>query len=75
VQQLPTTLTLFGGQFIVPPGKVVALAADALKSFGITAFDGAERAKAWCDPPAYQAIIPLRVSSAKSTAFLVQGAA
>ena len=58
VAELPTTLTLFGGHFIVPPRKGVALEGEAPKSFGVTAFDSAERAKAWYDSPAYQAHHP-----------------
>jgi uncharacterized protein (DUF1330 family) len=73
VQQVPGTLTPFGGHFIIRPGKVVALEGNAPKSLGVIAFDSAERAKAWYDSPAYQAIIPLRLSSAKTTAYLVEG--
>jgi uncharacterized protein (DUF1330 family) len=73
VQQLPGTLAPFGGHFIVRPGKADALEGNAPKNFGVIAFDSAERAKAWYDSPAYQAIIPLRLNSAKTTAFIVEG--
>lgn len=73
VQKLPETLTPFGGHFIVRPGKILALEGDAPKSIGVIAFDSVEQAKAWYDSPAYQAIIPLRLSSAKTTAFIMEG--
>ena len=73
VSKLPATLTPFGGHFIVRPGKVVALEGNAPKSFGVIAFDSVDGANVWYHSPAYQAIIPLRLNSAKTTAFIVEG--
>ncbi|MFO0994758.1 MAG: DUF1330 domain-containing protein [Hyphomicrobiales bacterium] len=73
VQKLPETLTPFGGHFVVKPGKILALEGDTPKSVGVIAFDSVDQAKAWYDSPAYQAILPLRLSSAKTTAFIMEG--
>jgi uncharacterized protein (DUF1330 family) len=72
--QVPGTLQPFGGHFLVRPGKVAAaLEGEPPKSFAIVAFDSVERAQAWYHSAAYQAIIPLRLSSAKTTAFIAEG--
>jgi uncharacterized protein (DUF1330 family) len=52
---------------------VSAVEGDAPKIFAIVAFDSAQQAMAWYRSPAYQAILPLRLSSAKTTAFIAEG--
>ena len=73
VSQVPGTLAPFGGHYIVQPSKVSAVEGDAPKIFAIVAFDSAQQAMAWYHSPAYQAILPLRLSSAKTTAFIAEG--
>ena len=73
VSQVPETLVPFGGHYIVRPSIVSAVEGDAPKIFAIVAFDSAQQAMAWYRSPAYQAILPLRLSSAKTTAFIAEG--
>ena len=74
VSQVPGTLTPFGGHYIVRPSKVSAVEGDPPKIFAIVAFDSAQQAMDWYHSPAYQAILQLRLSSAKTTAFIAEGA-
>jgi uncharacterized protein (DUF1330 family) len=39
----------------------------------VVAFDSMEKARAWYDSPAYDTIKPIRHSSAKTRAFIVEG--
>jgi len=69
------TLVPFGGHYIVRGGKTVSLEGEPPKRFVVIAFDSVEKAKAWEDSPAYEAIKPIRHSSAKSRVFIVEGLA
>ena len=72
---VPATLQPFGGRFLVLPGKVTTLQGEPPKGpFVVLAFDSVERAQAWLDSPAYQAIKPMRLKAANSRVFLVEGA-
>jgi uncharacterized protein (DUF1330 family) len=73
--QVPSTLAPFGGRYLVRGGKTVPLEGEAPKRVVVIAFDSVERAKAWDDSPAYDAIKPIRQSSAKSRLFVVEGVA
>ena len=73
VSQVPGTLAPFGGHYIVRPSKVSAVEGDSPKIFAIVAFDTAQQAMDWYHSPAYQAILPLRLSSAKTIAFIAEG--
>jgi len=73
VSQVPGTLAPFGGHYIVRPSKVSAVEGDPPKIFAIVAFDSAQQAMDWYHSPAYQAILPLRLSSAKTTAYVAEG--
>ena len=72
-QQIPGTLAPFGGHFLVSGGKVEALEGDPPKFSVIIAFDSVEKANAWWNSPAYEAIKPIRRASAKATLFIVEG--
>jgi uncharacterized protein (DUF1330 family) len=72
-QQVPATLVPFGGHYIVRGGKVQAVEGDPPQRFVIIAFDSAEKANAWENSPAYEAIKPLRHASAKTRIFIVDG--
>jgi uncharacterized protein (DUF1330 family) len=72
-QQIPGTLEPFGGHFLVRGGKIEAVEGDAPQRFVIIAFDSAEKAMAWENSPAYEAIKPLRHASAKTRLFIVEG--
>jgi uncharacterized protein (DUF1330 family) len=74
-EQVQGTLTPFNGRYIVRGGKIVPLEGDGPKRFVVIAFDSVEKAQAWEDSPAYDAIKPIRHSSAKSRIFIAEGIA
>jgi uncharacterized protein (DUF1330 family) len=74
-EKVPGTLAPFNGHYIVRGGKVQAVEGEAPKRFVVIAFDSAEKAKSWEDSPAYEAIKPIRHSSAKSRVFIAEGVA
>ena len=71
--QVQETLAPFNGHFIVRGGKTQAVEGEAPKRLVVIAFDSAEKARGWYDSPAYQAILPMRLSSAKTRLFIVEG--
>lgn len=74
-EKVPETLVPFNGRYLVRGGKIQALEGDAPKRMAVIAFDSAEKARGWEDSPAYQAIMPIRQSSAKSRRYIVEGVA
>ena len=72
--QVPGTLAPFGAKYVVRAGKITPMEGDAPKGrFIVIGFDSVEKAKAWEDSPAYEAIKPIRHASAKSRVFIVEG--
>jgi uncharacterized protein (DUF1330 family) len=72
--KVPDTLKPYGGHYIVRGGKVEAVEGQAPKDrFVVIAFDSAEKAKAWENSAEYEAIKPIRHSSATSRVFIVEG--
>ena len=69
----PGTIAASGGHYVIRNGKSLSLEGDAPKRFVVIAFDSMEKAKAWEDSPAYEAIKPIRHSSAKSRVFIIEG--
>ena len=67
------TLAPFEPHFVVRGGKVTSLDGEAPKGVVVISFDSVEKAKAWYDSPAYQAILPLRLKGAKGRMYLVEG--
>jgi uncharacterized protein (DUF1330 family) len=74
-EQVPGTLAPFNGHFLVRGGKIQAVEGEVPKRFVVIAFDSAEKAQSWEDSPAYEAIKPIRHSSAKSRVFIAEGVA
>ena len=70
---VPGTFAPFNGQYLVRGGKIQAVEGDAPKRFVVIAFDSVEKARAWEDSPAYEAIKPIRHASAHSRVFIVEG--
>jgi uncharacterized protein (DUF1330 family) len=71
---VPGTLAPFNAKYLVRAGKITPVEGDAPKQrFIVIAFDSAEKARAWEDSPAYEAIKPIRHASAKSRVFIVEG--
>jgi len=74
VSGLPATLAPFNGRYLVRAGRTVTVeSSDPPKRVVVIAFDSMEKALGWFDSPAYEAIKPIRHSSAKSRAFFVEG--
>ncbi|HLH95959.1 MAG TPA: DUF1330 domain-containing protein [Xanthobacteraceae bacterium] len=74
--QVPGTLAPFGGKYVIRAGKVTPLPGEGDPPKGrfiVIGFDSVEKAKAWEDSPAYEAIKPLRHASAKSRVFIIEG--
>ena len=74
-EKVPGTLEPFNGHYLVRGGKTKTIEGEAPKRFVIIAFDSMEKAEAWEDSPAYDAIKPIRHSSAKSRVFITEGIA
>jgi uncharacterized protein (DUF1330 family) len=71
---VPGTLAPFNAKYLVRGGKMEAVEGDPPKQrFVVIAFDSVEKARAWEDSPAYEAIKPIRHASAKSRVFIVEG--
>ena len=74
-EKAPGTIAASGGHYIIRGGKSVSIEGEPPKRFVVIQFDSVEKAKAWEDSPAYDAIKPIRHSSAKSRVFIIEGAA
>jgi uncharacterized protein (DUF1330 family) len=70
---VPGTFAPFNGQYLVRGGKTQAVEGDPPKRFVVIAFDSVDKARAWEDSPAYEAIKPIRHASAKSRVFIAEG--
>jgi uncharacterized protein (DUF1330 family) len=74
--KVPGTLAPYNAHYIVRGGKIEAVEGEAPKGrFVVIAFDSVEKAKAWENSSAYEAIKPIRHSSAKSRVFIAEGLA
>ncbi len=74
-EKTPGTIAAFNGRYIIRGGKSESIEGEPPKRFVVIRFDSVEKAKAWEDSPAYDAIKPIRHSSAKSRVFIIEGAA
>jgi uncharacterized protein (DUF1330 family) len=73
-QQVEATFAPFTGRYVVRGGQTASLEGDQPKRIVMIAFDSMAQAQAWYDSPAYRAIRPIRLQSAKSRVYLVEGA-
>jgi len=74
-EKAPGTIAASGGHYIIRGGKTISIEGEPPKRFVVIQFDSVEKAKAWEDSPAYEAIKPIRHSSAKSRVFIAEGVA
>ena len=74
-EKAPGTIAASGGHYLIRGGKSLSIEGEPPKRFVVIQFDSVEKAKAWEDSPAYDAIKPIRHSSAKSRVFIIEGAA
>ena len=73
-EEAPKSLIPFDGRYVVRGGKVQTLEGDPPKGYIVViSFDSLERAHAWYDSPAYEAIKPIRQNTTKSRLLLVPG--
>jgi uncharacterized protein (DUF1330 family) len=72
-EKTPGTIAKYGGHYMIRGGKFDSIEGDAPKRFVVIQFDSVEKAKAWEDSPEYNAIKPIRHSSAKSRVFIIEG--
>jgi len=73
--RVPQTLAPFNHQYVIRGGKTKSLEGDPPKGIIVIAFDSVEKAQAWYDSPAYDAIKPIRIGSTKSRVFIAEGVA
>ena len=74
-EKVPETLAPFKGSFhfIVRGGKTQALEGQPPKGIVVIAFDSTEKALAWYNSPAYEAIMPIRQGASTSRMFMAEG--
>jgi uncharacterized protein (DUF1330 family) len=74
-EKVPETLAPFRGSFhyVVRGGRTQALEGQPPKGIVVIAFDSTEKALAWYNSPAYQAIKPIRQGASTSRMFLAEG--
>ena len=74
-EKVPETLAPFRGSFhyVVRGGKTQALEGQPPKSIVVLAFDSTEKALAWYNSPAYEAIKPIRQGASISRMFMAEG--
>ena len=74
--KVPDTLKPYNAHYLVRGGKIEAVEGTAPKDrFVVIAFESAAKAHAWENSPEYEAIKPIRHSSATSRVFIVEGVA
>lgn len=74
-EKVPDTLAPFRGSFhyVVRGGKTQALEGQPPKSIVVIAFDSTEKALAWYNSPAYEALKPIRQGASTSRLFTAEG--
>ena len=74
-EKVPETLAPFTGSFhyVVRGGKTQALEGQPPKSIVVIAFDSTDKALAWYNSPAYEAIRPIRQGASVSRIFMAEG--
>lgn len=74
-EKVPGTVAAYNGHYIIRGGKTLSVEGDAPKRIVVIQFESMEKAKAWEDSPAYEAIKPIRHSSATNRVFIAEGVA
>lgn len=75
MREIDSTLTPFGGEFIIHGGELEAKEGQWDGSLVIIRFPDRESAVAWYESADYQRILPLRLNNSDSIAALVEGVA
>ena len=74
-EKVPEALAPFSGSFhyVVRGGKTQVLEGQPPKGIVVIAFDSTEKAFAWYNSPAYEAIKPIRQGASVSRMFMAEG--
>ena len=75
IETVQSTFDPFGGRFLVHGAEVEVKEGPWPGTVVIVEFPDIERARAWYDSPAYQAILPLRTDNIDGSAIIVDGVA
>ena len=73
LERIDETLAPFGGRFIVHGGDFESLEGSWPGNLIAIEFPDRERARAWYDSDAYQAIVALRTGNSESDVILIDG--
>lgn len=71
--RIDATLEPYEGRFLVHGATPEVVDGDLPGAVVVLAFPDAERARAWYESPAYQAILPLRTRNSTGGAVIVDG--
>lgn len=72
--KVPPTIAAYGGKYLTRGGRVVPIEGDWMpKRFVILEFPSVAQFKNWYDSPEYQAVLPIRLRTTKSRAFVIEG--
>lgn len=72
--KVPPTIAAYGGKYLTRGGRVVPIEGDWVpKRFVILEFPSVAQFKNWYDSPEYQAVLPIRLRTTKSRAFVIEG--
>jgi uncharacterized protein (DUF1330 family) len=71
---VPPTVAAFGGKYLTRGGKVEPLEGEWMpKRFVILEFPSVAQFKTWYNSPEYQALLPIRMKTTTSRAFVIEG--
>ncbi len=74
VQKVPQIVAKFGGEYLARGGEVKAISGDWHPGrLVIIEFESMAKFEAWWNSPEYRAIAPLRETSTRTNAVVVQG--
>lgn len=72
--KVPPTIAAYGEKYLTRGGRVVPIEGDWMpKRFVILEFPSVAQFKNWYDSPEYQAVLPIRLRTTKSRAFVIEG--
>ena len=73
LERIDASLAPFDGRFIIHGARAEVLEGDWSGDLIVIEFPDLDRARAWYQSPAYQAILPLRTDNADGDVLLVDG--
>ncbi|WP_374775936.1 DUF1330 domain-containing protein [Streptomyces sp. NBC_01310] len=73
IEEIQATMDPFGGRFLVHGKEVEVMEGPWPGTVVVIGFPDMDRARAWYDSPAYQALLPLRTAHIQGEVILVEG--